>query len=160
MSCATSACAPQYLSQLIQTSESEEGSSHISDDGWAETQKQISQIRESMADVYSFCRSNGESEVLNHVGDSHSPEQICLEPDLMNFVGIPDQYLTRHIFVGPEVVSSVDIASSVDAGTVGFEGVDSADMGVAGSAEVVGGPADSMQHFLDMGLCEQKSLRD
>ena len=75
---------------------------------------------------------------------------------------------TEHMFVCLEVESSVDIVqhdllqfeSSVDIGTVGFEGVESFVMGVVGTAGVVEGPADSTHNFLDMVLCEHASPRD
>ena len=59
----------------------------------------------------------------------------------------------------------MDVGSSVDIGTVGFEGMDPVVMGGVGTVEMVEGPADviqnvigtedNMQHFLDSLLCDQ-----
>ena len=57
------------------------------------TQKQISETRESITDLYTCCRSNGQV-VIGEVEDLHSTEQIVLEHDLMVFVDIPDHYST------------------------------------------------------------------
>ena len=91
--------------------------------------------------------------MLNEVGGLHRPELNFLEHDLMIFVDIPDQDSTRHIFVGPEVESLVDV------GSVGFEGVDSVVMGVVSTAEVVEGPADSIHNVLGKFLCEHEKVR-
>ena len=48
----------------------------------------------------------------------------------------------------------------MDVGTVGCEGVDSVDVRVVGTAEVVKGPGDGIQYFLDTVLCEHESPRD
>ena len=40
----------------------------------------------------------------------------------MNFIDIPSQESTQHVFGGPQAESSVDVGISVDIGTVGFEG--------------------------------------
>ena len=75
VSCSTQTHDIDVSSQFVQTV-SEEGSSHLTDDGWTDTQKQISEIRESITDLCSYCLSNGKSEGLNEVGDLHSPERF------------------------------------------------------------------------------------
>ena len=57
MSCATRACAPQY--QLVQATVSEEGISHLTDDGWAATQSQTVEIRDCVVNS-----RNGDGQVF------------------------------------------------------------------------------------------------
>ena len=73
--CSTQTHVIDVSSHAIQTV-SEEGSSHLTDDGWAVTQRQISQIQESIVGLYRFCRPSGQEEVSNEVNNLHIPEQM------------------------------------------------------------------------------------
>ena len=54
----------------MQTTVSEEGTSHLTDDGWAETQSQIVEIRDSVVNL-----RNGDGQVFHEHVKSHEIEE-------------------------------------------------------------------------------------
>jgi hypothetical protein len=80
---------------------SEEGSSHLTHDGWAETQNQIGEIYDQI--FHGHVKFSDEEERERSTGNVR--EQIFPDYDLMSFID-----------VGPVVEISVDIGKSVDIG--------------------------------------------
>ena len=47
----TQTCVPDVVSQLVETSASEQGTSQFADDGWAETQRKIDEIGSQLIEL-------------------------------------------------------------------------------------------------------------